>query len=450
MKESLLLRFLDRYVGSLVCFIFSLVRRRPKAASRIDRVLLIELFEMGASIMAIPAIQYIKSQRPQAEIFVLTIAANASSWEISGLIPESNILCLDGRGLFRFLISAIRQVYRLRSLRIDLTVDFEKFSRISVILATLAGSRRIAGFYRYEYEGLYRGERLIDARCSFNQNLHIAQNFMAVAKVGLKGDVHHPNLKESIDPDSLTLPRQRLGAERIAHIRKTLNVEEGLKIILIAPDVGGNLQVRNYPVYSYAKVAQALLDSDPYFIVMLIGVKENQQVCSELERLIGSTRCRNMCGSTHSLRSLMELISISELLIGNDNGPLHFASLTDTKILGIFSTDSPMMYGPLGECVALYTFSHCSPCISALNHKRSKCESSACIKDIPPSYVVTMAKALMANQIPTRTVNGSVSYLIGKNPLPSLIDPLIPLNTRQPQPRLREDRSIVSLETATS
>lgn len=133
--------------------------------------------------------------------------------------------------------------------------------------------------------------------------------------------------------------------------------------------------------------------------------------------MINDTRVRNLCGTTTSLQELIELFSISELLIGNDNGPLHLASLTTTPILGIFSTDSSFMYGPLGEAVLLYTFFHCSPCISALNHKSSRCTDAVCIKSMFPRTVADMARRLMAGELPRRTINGTLPYITCGQPL---------------------------------
>ena len=40
-----------------------------------------------------------------------------------------------------------------------------------------------------------------------------------------------------------------------------------------------------------------------------------------------------------SLVELLELLNFSRLLIRNDNGLIHFASLTPTPIVALFSTD---------------------------------------------------------------------------------------------------------------
>jgi ADP-heptose:LPS heptosyltransferase len=445
MKESKLLRFLDRYIGTLLCWLFSCFRRTRPYRDDARNILLIELFEMGASIMIIPTIRYILKQRPDAQIYVLTSKGNRNSWDLSGLIDPERIVCLDGKNLWTFGASAVKAVLALRSFRIDLAIDFEKFSRISVLLSVLAGAHRIAGFFRYEYEGLYRGKNLIDAPCSFNQNAHISLNFLALAKVAFSPRLDYPNYKGILDPRDLELPLYDVAPDRVRAFRQRLKLSESDSLIVICPDVGANLQVRNYPVESYAYVARALLDENPGRHIAIIGVESNRPICDQLEAMIHDERVRNLCGVTTSLQELIELFSISELLIGNDNGPLHFASLTATPILGIFSTDSPFMYGPLGEAVVLYTFSHCSPCISALNHKSSRCTDGVCIKSIPPHTVVDMAQRLMAGELPRRTINGTVPYITCGLPL-SQTEPLISIGSA---PRLNQ--AVASpLETSAS
>ena len=40
---------------------------------------------------------------------------------------------------------------------------------------------------------------------------------------------------------------------------------------------------------------------------------------------------------------------MSELLIGNDSGPAHFAALTDISILTLYGPETPALYGPLSS-----------------------------------------------------------------------------------------------------
>jgi ADP-heptose:LPS heptosyltransferase len=104
-------------------------------------------------------------------------------------------------------------------------------------------------------------------------------------------------------------------------------------------------------------------------------------------------------------------MNFSRLLISNDNGPAHLASLTSTPTLALFSTDSPFMYGPLGNRVILYTFFHCSPCIGVLNNKRSRCANNLCLQTLEPVKVLESAVRVMEGQVPYGTINGELSYL---------------------------------------
>jgi hypothetical protein len=56
---------------------------------------LIELFEMGASIMIISRIRHILKQRPDAKIYVLTSEGNRNCWDISEPIDPDRIICLS-------------------------------------------------------------------------------------------------------------------------------------------------------------------------------------------------------------------------------------------------------------------------------------------------------------------------------------------------------------------
>lgn len=135
------------------------------------------------------------------------------------------------------------------------------------------------------------------------------------------------------------------------HVHNQLGLSESETLVVMCPDVGGNLQIRSYPVESYARVAQSLLEDSATRHIAIIGLNSNRLICS------------------------------------------------------------PFMYGPLGKAVVLFTFYHCSPCISALNHKRSRCRESDCISSIHPSIVSDMAKRLIHKEVETRTINGTISYL---------------------------------------
>ena len=126
---------------------------------------------------------------------------------------------------------------------------------------------------------------------------------------------------------------------------------------------------------------------------------------------VGHKQCIDFSGRTATLTELLELIHLASLLIGNDNGPLHFASMTSCKILALFSAESPLLYGPLGNCVILYQFYQCSPCISAFNHKHTRCTDNRCLKTLHPDLVSDYAIQLLEDRVSYHTCNNGVPYL---------------------------------------
>jgi ADP-heptose:LPS heptosyltransferase len=412
-KESALLRFSDRYIGQLICCLLSPFKRKRKI-SACRRILFIEFFEMGAAIMSYSALKYVKSKLPECELHVLCVSGNKESWELLGLVPVQNIHGVEAKGMWRFLFSLLGTVGGLRQRRFDLVVDLDKFTRLSAIVSFLVGARQVAAFYHYEYEGLYRGQ-LIDIPCAFNQNAHIAKNFLALCKSALAEEQHYPNYKGVVKNSEILLPTFKSDPELAGQIRERVRATfpdwSGGPLVLVNPDVGPNLAIRNYPVGHYVEVTSGILERSADARVLLIGVLGNAAVCEKIVGAVRNERCRNFCGRTRSLVELLELINFSRLLISNDNGPIHFASLTQTPIVALFSTDSPFVYGPLGNCVILYTFFHCSPCISFLNNKRSRCTNNLCLQTLEPAKVLESAMRVMDGQILYRTINGERSYL---------------------------------------
>lgn len=75
-----------------------------------------------------------------------------------------------------------------------------------------------------------------------------------------------------------------------------------------------------------------------------------------------------------------------------------------------YPDDSPYMYGPIGAAVILYEFFQCSPCISAFNHKTSRCNNNLCLQAITPERVFDFAVKVIEGKVRLGTINGEVPY----------------------------------------
>lgn len=416
MQESAAARWVDRNVGGMLCAFASLLHRlrERRPAGPIKKVLFLEFFEMGAAIASYPALRFVRDRLPDAEIHALCMQSAKGSWELLGATTSERIHTIAGRNGLAFVFSLIRQIFRLRHVEFDVIIDLELFMRISALTSFMLKARRRAGFFRYELEGLYRGA-FLDTRCGYNQNLHIARNFLALTRAAVEQATNEPNYKGHVPVEDVVLPayqsdptRRRRLADRLHDLAPAYT---GQPLLLICPDVGPTLAIRNYPEPHYATVGRALLARFPDHFLLMIGTSENTPVCARLCRDIQNPRCVDFSGKTQSLAELVELIAMSDLLIGNDNGPAHFASLTETRILALFSTASPYLWGPLGRAVVLYAHYHCSPCICAFNGKQSKCRDNRCLQAITPQTVIESAVRILTEPVPYRTINFTIPYI---------------------------------------
>jgi ADP-heptose:LPS heptosyltransferase len=416
MMDSGWLRSLDKHIGQPVCFLFSLwtIFKRKSRDIEVKNILIVELFEMGAAVMAYPSMRCLQKNYPQANLYCLCTDSVKEAWEALDIFPRGHILSIESKDIFRFGLSLLSRLAQLRKIKIDLLIDLGLFMRISSLIAYLAGAKWTTGYYRYEMEGLYRGNHY-DYTVAFNQNAHIAKNFLALALAAIHKKGDYPNLKSGIDLLDYEFPRYRSKSDISALMERKLKEAypdyDKQPIILVCPDVGGNLPVRNYPRELYARAIKAILLNKPDCLVFLIGTVKDRETCSWIAEEVGQRQCIDFSGRTSTLKELMELISLAALLIGNDNGPLHFASMTSCKILALFSAESPFLYGPLGNCVVLYQFYQCSPCVSAFNHKRTRCTDNQCLKTLPPDLVSDYAIRLLEDRFSYRTCNNGVPYL---------------------------------------
>ena len=106
----------------------------------------------------------------------------------------------------------------------------------------------------------------------------------------------------------------------------------------------------------------------------------------------------NLTGYTRSIRELLMLFHAADLLITNDGGPGHFASLTPIRTFAFFGPETARLYGPLGPRASTYESGiACSPCLSAYNHRQTFCDGdNQCLKRIAPDPVLQDALRALA------------------------------------------------------
>jgi ADP-heptose:LPS heptosyltransferase len=94
------------------------------------------------------------------------------------------------------------------------------------------------------------------------------------------------------------------------------------------------------------------------------------------------------------MTELLHLFNIAPVLITNDSGPAHFASMTSTHVVVFFGPELPDRYRPLAEsCDVVYARYSCSPCVSPFNQRLTPCNDNLCLKSIDIGAVANLVRA---------------------------------------------------------
>ena len=405
-----LIRAIDKWVGIPACFSLSLWHRilgglgygepsgRGQAASP-EKVLFIELSEMGSAILASPAIKYMMGKYPGVQGYFLIFEQNRFSVDVLDTMPSAHVITIDVRSSLRFIFTALQAVRRIRRAGIDTVFDLELFSRFSSLLSGVSGACRRVGYGRYHEEGLYRGG-FMTHRVFYNCHQHMARNFMALVK-SIEHRGESPLLKEAIDEKDLVPARYEPSEEDLRALRARLvgmnpAVGEAKHLILFNPHAGNLLPIRAWPVENYGALAQRILQYDNA-VVIIIGLEEAEKEAAEILHQVGPSRCVDFTGQT-SFKDLMGLLSLAHVLVTADSGPAHFASLTPIKNIVLFGPETPLLYAPLGpNASCLFAGLACSPCLSAYNHRKTSCTDPKCMKAITVGEVFDAVAASLGD-----------------------------------------------------
>lgn len=398
--KTTLMRHVDFWVGIPVCFLLTFInyvsnvigarRQRPQTPRK---VLYIKLSELGAVILAYSLIKQIdKEFAPQKQYF-LTFEKNKDIFEFldDTILPE-NIFTIRDNSIWAFIADTIRVIRRTRREKIDLVFDLEFFSRFTAILSHLSNAPKRVGFYPYAFEGLYRGN-LLTHKIQLNPLLHVNKLYLSLAQVVEQESKNFPQLESPVDDSDINVPVFVSREEEHQKIKERLEshgISHNSKLIILNPGEGV-LPLREWPLENFIALSKKFLRDQSNYII-IVGEKNSYKKDIQLCESIDDKRCVNWTGKT-TVRELLELFNIADALIINDCGLAHLASLTKVKTFIIFGPESPQIFAPLGENhTIIYSGFPCSPCLSALNHRKSYCKDNNCLKAISVDEVYSLVR----------------------------------------------------------
>ena len=358
-------------------------------------ILFIKLAEQGSTVLAHEAVSRAVARVGRENVYFMVFEENRFIVDLIGLVPPQNVLAVRTASAWTMATSALGILREVRRRGIDACIDMEFFARSSAALAYLTGARFRVGFHAYFGEGPYRGD-LMTHRVLYNPHLHTSRTFTALVMALDAKPQDLPTLG-FVPPESPPPPRFRPEPAEVAEatgMLAGLGVPPGGRLIVLNANASDLMPLRRWDPANYGVLAARLVREFPDAWIGFTGSPEEAPAVEEVARASGSARIVCLAGRT-TLRQLLVVFGLAEVLVTNDSGPAHFAALTGIDVVPLFGPETPLLYAAQGpRSHPLWAGIACSPCISAFNNRQSACRDNVCMKSITVDRVFEVVSAI--------------------------------------------------------
>ncbi len=399
------MRIVDRRVGKPLCFALSCIHglkrlfRKSESIKNPRKIIFIELSEMGSIVLAYSLFKKTRKLFPEAELYFLTFQENRFAVDILNIFSSQHVITIESQSFWRFFRSTLTVLLTLRAKKIDTVIDMELFARFTAILSYLCGARNRVGYFRFNNEGLYRGN-FHTHRVELNPHIHMSYNLLNLIYAVASSQTDIPYTKKPIKKKDIFLPRYIASKPDKKNIfiklkKENKNIISARYIILLNPNSSELIPIRRWPLENYVRLTRMLLRNAGTYVV-ITGIDTEIKDADTICKTVDSPNCINFAGKT-TFSELMTLYTVADILITNDSGPVHFSTMTNINTFVFFGPETPRLYGPLGKNSRVF-YSHyaCSPCVSAFNHRKSPCNDNRCLQAITVSEVYNEIQKLLS------------------------------------------------------
>ena len=377
------MKWIDRWVGYPACALlrfFSLFKK-DTPPSKVKRVLVIKFWGMGSLILSLPVFQTLKKVYPDAIVGFATLKRNQQVVEMLSIADQTIYLDLKA-GAIKIFWRILRFFVQLHRFQADMVIDLEYLTRFSALASYFSGAKIRVGFHSWD---VWRGG-LHNIRVPFNPYWHASKNFFNLVAHSAKGEFEFSF--------NFTLPEDKWAKKRLADKLEQEGISLQDEIIVINPNASTIALERRWPREHFISLINMILKQGLGKVVLIGADDEREFVRSITNQIDDKTNCISLAGKLE-LKELVELLRGAKLLITNDSGPLHLASLVGTKTVSFFGPETPVLFGPIGKGhIVLYLGIDCSPCITVYNAKTVRCFRSQpeCLSKISPEMAFQAVK----------------------------------------------------------
>lgn len=347
--------------------------------SAAKKFLIIQTAFPGDVVLTLPLAQTLSRREPGASVHMLVTPRAADLLRNHPAVAR--ILPFDKRGRDSGLAGLLGMASRIRKEGYGAAFIPHRSLR-SALLAFLGRVPRRIGFDRSA------GRLLLSQIVRYDPSSHEIERNLRLLESPGAGPV--PREQPSLYPpeEDLRLVESALAGWRFV---------PGTPLAAIAP--GSVWATKRWLPERFEELSRRLIERG--FSVILIGGREDAELCARIAAACRSDRVMSMAGQLSLLQSAA-MIARSTLLVTNDSAPMHLAGAVGTPVIAIFGATAPSYgFGPTGlrDLVVETPGLSCRPCAI---HGGDRCpiETFVCMKDITVDRVLLAAAGLAAEARP--------------------------------------------------
>ena len=406
MKASTI-RVVDSWLGIPACAVLTLWRRlfdRRSAPGPVKRILFFKLVEQGATVLAYPSLRTAVERVGAENVFFMVLEENRAILDLLEIVPPQNVISVPTGGLLTTLVGMVRGLLRVRREKIDSVLDFEFFARSSAVFAYLCGASRRVGYHRFEGGGPWRGD-LMTHRLVYTPHVHA----LRAMRVMVEALWREPTQLPALDIDQFSFDESLVRFSPKPHdveaVRNAISqATDGAvprRLVLLNANTSDRdlVPLRRWDADRYVDLARRILAEHEDVSIAFTGAPSEAADVEPLVREVNHPRCFSMAGKT-TMRQLLVLYTLAEVLVSNDSGPAHFAALTDVETVTLFGPEVPRLWGALGpRSHIIWLALPCSPCLSAYNNRLAvECRNNLCMKGITVDRVYETVRGILGRR----------------------------------------------------
>jgi heptosyltransferase II len=308
---------------------------------------------LGDSVISIPAVRAIKRGRPDAHITVLAPEKIAAVWQ---LVPEVDFIVSLGKPS----LLGVARMLRCQP-RFDAGIVFPNSLR-SALELWLGGVPRRVGYAGHQRSWLLN--QIVRKRLHDGPPRHQVEHFLEIAR----------SLGAEAEAEKIAVAEGRISAPARSRFGLCPGAEYG--------------PTKRWLPERFAETAAAL---GGHWV--LFGTAKDAEIGTQIVTALGD-KCTNLIGQT-TLEQLIDELRQCELLLTNDTGTMHLASLLGIPVVAVFGSTEPRLTGPLGRKSRVVRHQvECSPCFLRECPLDFRCMKAVAVDEAVAAVTTAVARNL--------------------------------------------------------